>query len=186
MTLLLLGLFIWIAAHYFKRLSPGGRTAMQDKFGDGAKGLIAILLVVSVFLMVIGYRAVPDDFLWGRSAATTGINNLLMIFAVALFGLGSSKSRLRKKMRHPMLIGFVVWAASHLLVNGDTASIVLFGGLGIWALVQIVIINRAEPDYTPYEGGSMAGDIRLGVITIALFAAISGFHTWLGYPPFGG
>ena len=176
MTLLILGLLLWSFVHFFKRLAPAGRAAMQDKMGDASKGVIAILLVISVVLMVIGYRSAP----------TTGINNLLMLAAVALFGLGSSKSHLRKKMRHPMLTGVVVWAASHLLVHGDTASIVLFGGLAVWALAEIVIINRAQPDYTPYDGGSTAGDIRLGVITVVIYGIISGIHTWLGYCPFGG
>ena len=186
MTLLILGLILWAAVHFLKRIAPAGRAAMQDKMGDASKGVIAILLVVSVVLMVIGYRSAPVDLLWGRSAATTGINNLLMLAAVALFGLGSSKSRLRKKLRHPMLTGVVVWSASHLLVNGDTASIVLFGGLAIWALAEMVLINRAEPDYTPYDGGSAAGDIRLAVITIVIYGIIAGIHTWLGYFPFGG
>ena len=81
----------------------------------------------------------------------------------------------RKEMRSPFL-----------LVNGDTLSIILFGGLTIWALAEIVMINRAEPDYTPYEGGSLTGDIRLAVITIVIFGIIAGIHTWLGYSPFGG
>ena len=186
MTLLILGLLVWTFVHFFKRLAPAGRAAMQDRMGDASKGVIAILLVLSIVLMVIGYRSAPVDFLWGRSAATTGINNLLMLAAVALFGLGSSKSRLRKKMRHPMLTGVVVWSASHLLVNGDTASIVLFGGLAAWALAEMVLINRAEPGYTPYDGGSAAGDIRLAVITIVIYGIIAGIHTWLGYFPFGG
>lgn len=186
MTLLILGLILWSGVHFFKRLAPAGRAAMQDRMGDASKGVIAILLVASIVLMVIGYRSAPVDFLWGRSAATTGINNLLMLAAVALFGLGSSKSRLRKKMRHPMLTGVVVWSASHLLVNGDTASIVLFGGLAAWALAEMVLINRAEPGYTPYDGGSAAGDIRLAVITIVIYGIIAGIHTWLGYFPFGG
>jgi hypothetical protein len=109
-----------------------------------------------------------------------------MIAAVALFGLGSSKSRLRKHMRHPMLTGVIVWALAHLLVNGDTASLVLFGWLAIWAVAEMILINRAEPDYTPYVGGSAAGDIRLLVITLIIYGVIAGVHTWLGYFPFGG
>src|SRR3546814_17064567 len=31
--------------------------------------------------------------------------------------------------RHPFLIGAALWAATHLLANGDAASLVLFGGL---------------------------------------------------------
>ena len=158
---------------------------MQDKMGDASKGVIALVLLLSVVLMVIGYRSADGPFFWGRSPAMTGINNLLMLLAVALFGLGSSKSRLRAKMRHPMLTGVVVWAVAHLLVNGDTPSFILFGGLAIWALAEMVVINRAVPDYSPYDGGSKAGDIRLAVISLVVFSVISGIHIWLGYNPFG-
>ena len=39
-------------------------------------------------------------------------------------------------LRHPMLTGVVVWAVAHLLVNGDVASLVLFGWMGLWALAE--------------------------------------------------
>lgn len=185
MAILILGLLIWVAAHFFKRVAVAPRQAMQERMGDASKGVIAAVLLLSVVLMVIGYRGAVGEFYWGRSPAMTGINNLLMLLAVALFGLGSSKSRLRAKMRHPMLTGVVVWAVAHLLVNGDTPSFILFGGLAVWALAEMAIINRAEPDYTPFQGGSTAGDIRLLVISIVVFAVISGIHIWLGYNPFG-
>lgn len=85
-----------------------------------------------------------------------------------------------------MLWGTVVWAAAHLMVNGDVASIVLFGWIGVWALVQMQLINRAEPDYTPWQGASVAGDVRLGLVTLVVFSVIAGIHIWLGYNPFGG
>ena len=154
MTLLVLGLLLWMAAHFFKRLAPAGRQAMTDRMGNGSKGVIALLLVLSIVLMVLGYRGAEGSFYWGRSAATTGINNLLMILAVILFGLGSSKSRFRGTLRHPMLTGMVVWAIAHILVNGDTPSFVLFGGLGLWAIAEMIVINRAEPGYTPKEPGT--------------------------------
>lgn len=186
MTLLIVGLLLWIAAHLFKRVAPAARASMHDKMGEASKGVIAGVLLLSVVLMVIGFRGADSTFYWGRNGATTGINNLLMLVAVALYGLGNSKSRLRKKMRHPMLIGTIVWAVAHLLVNGDSASFVLFGGMIVWALLEIILINKAEPSFTPYEGGSAAGDIRLGVITLVVFAVFAGVHTWLGYYPFGG
>jgi len=36
--------------------------------------------------------------------------------------------------RHPFLWGVAIWAVGHLLVNGDRASIVLFGGMLILAV----------------------------------------------------
>ena len=177
MTLMILGLILWTGAHMFKRLAPGARAAMQDRMGDASKGVIAVVLILSVVLMVIGYRGADSAFLWGRSAATTGINNLMMLAAVALFGLGSSKSRLRRRFRHPMLWG---------TVNGDSASILLFGWIAVWALVEMQLVNRAVHSYVPFDGGSVQGDMRLGIITLVIYGIIAGIHTFLGYFPFGG
>lgn len=185
MTLLVLGLLIWSGAHLFKRLAPDARAAMDARLGNGAKGVIALALLLSVVLMVLGYRSAGGAVFWGPSPATIGLNNLLMLAAVALFGVGNSKSRLRAKMRHPMLTGVLVWAAAHLLVNGDTASFVLFGGLAVWAALEMALINRAAHSYVPWSGGSVAGDIRLAVITLVVYAVIAAIHTWLGYWPFG-
>ena len=185
MTLLILGVLLWMGAHFLKRLAPGLRHSMQEKMGDGSKVVIALLLVLSIVLMVIGYRSADSAFFWGRNPATVGINNLLMLLAVALFGLGSSKSRFRAHMRHPMLAGVAVWSIAHLLVNGDTASFILFGGLAAWALAEMALINRAEPDYTPFDGGTAKGDVRLVIISLVVYAVFAGIHTLLGYNPFG-
>jgi len=180
--LLILGIVLFWAAHLFKRLAPGPRAAMGDK----GKGPVALVLLLAVVLMVIGFRGaefvpVYDPPSWGRP-----VNNLLMVLSVVLFGLGSSKSRARKFMRHPMLTGLLVWAVAHLLANGDRDSLILFGLLGLWAIVEMVVINRSEPDYQPYQGGSVVGDIRLLAISAVVFAVIAGVHIWLGVNPFGG
>ena len=185
MTLLILGLLLWTATHFLKRLAPAARASLQEKMGDGSKGVIAALMVISIVMMVIGYRGADTAVFWGRSPAMTGINNLLMIVAIALLGVNSSKSRFRGKLRHGMLSGVVVWAVAHLLVNGDVASIVLFGGLAAWAIAHMLILNSTtEPD-PPFEDGTVAGDVKLLLITLVLYAIISGVHTWLGYLPFG-
>jgi len=180
MYLLILGVVLWWATHVFKRLAPAQRAAMGTK----GKGPIALMILLSVVLMVVGFRGadfvpVYDPPSWGRP-----VNNLLMIVSVILFGLGSSKSRARKMMRHPMLTGFLIWCVAHLLVNGDRDSIILFAGLGLWSIVQVQLINRAEPKWKRYEGGSVVGDIRLVVISAVVFSVIAAIHIWLGYNPF--
>ena len=39
-------------------------------------------------------------------------------------------------------------------MNGDLASIVLFGGLLAWAVVEVIVINKSEPDWMPGEPGN--------------------------------
>lgn len=181
MTLLILGVALWWAAHFFKRIAPDARARM----GNGGKGAVALAIVVSVVLMVLGYRAADGAFFWGRHPATVGINNLMMIAALYFTSPGPSKGALFYRMRHPMLTGFALWAVAHLLVNGDVPSFVLFGGLLAWALAEIVVINRAEPDRTPPEKGSIGKDAMFAAISVGLLAVIGGIHTWLGYATFG-
>jgi len=184
MTLLLIGLLLWWAGHLFKRLVPAQRAALTERMGEKAKGIFAVVLLVSVVLMVIGYRSADTVFVYVPPSWGVHLNNLLMVFAIALFGLGSSKSRLRSRMRHPMLTGMLVWAVAHLLTNGDVASLFLFGSLGVWAVFTMLIINLGDPPPPRYEGGSVAGDVRLAVISAVLYAIIATIHTWLGYWPF--
>jgi uncharacterized membrane protein len=181
MLLLILGVALWWAAHLFKRIAPAQRAAMGDK----GRGLVALAIGVSVLLMIFGYRMADGAFFWGRSPAMVGINNLLMIVALYLTSPGPSKGALFYKMRHPMLTGFLVWALAHLLVNGDTPSFVLFGGLGLWALVEMAVINRAEPDWTPPAKGAIKKDAIFLAASVVLLAVIGWIHTWLGAATFG-
>lgn len=180
MLLLILGLIIWSAVHFFKRIAPDRRAAMGEK----GKGLVAAGIGIGLVLMIVGYRMSPEIGLYYPPAWTIHINNLLMLIAVALMGAGASKGRARSLLRHPMLTGVMVWALAHLLVNGDLASLILFGGMGIWAHAEMRLINRAEPVWERPAPGPVSGDIRLFVIALVLFAVISGIHIWLGYWPF--
>ena len=57
MTLIVLGLALWWAAHLFKRLAPEARA----RLGDPGKGIVAVLLVLSVVMMYFGYGAAKAD-----------------------------------------------------------------------------------------------------------------------------
>ncbi|GAA3863030.1 NnrU family protein [Celeribacter arenosi] len=180
MILLILGVLLWSGAHLFKRLAPDARARMGDK----AKGPVALALALSLVFMVVGYRGAETYDLYALPGWTVHLNNLLMVIAVVLLGLGNSKSRLRAKMRHPMLTGVIVWGVAHLLTNADAASFVLFGAMIIWAATEMVLINRQVHSYVPYDGGSPKGDMRLALISLAVFIVIAGLHWWIGVYPF--
>jgi uncharacterized membrane protein len=186
MTLLVAGLALWWAAHLFRRLAPGPRAALTARMGDASKGIVALALLLSTALMVIGYRSADFVPLWDPPAFLRHLNNLMMVVSVALFGTGNSKSRLRGRLRHPMLLGFILWALAHLLVNGDLASLVLFGGLGVWAVAAILAINAQDRVWLPWTGGTPAGDARLAVIAVVVTGLIGLVHGWIGPSPFGG
>lgn len=180
-VLLILGVALWWGAHLFKRIAPDARANM----GDRGKGLVALAILASVLLMIFGYRMADGAFFWGRHPATVGINNLIMLVALYLTSPGPAKGALFYRMRHPMLTGFLLWTVAHLLVNGDLPSFILFGGLGVWALVEMSVINRAEPDWTPPEKGTIAKDGMFLAASAVLLVVIGYVHTWLGAAAFG-
>lgn len=181
MLLLILGVLLWVGAHFFKRLMPQQRAALGDK----GKGVMAIVIVASIVLMVLGYRMADGAAFWGRHPATVGINNLIMIAALYFTSPGPTKGAIFYKMRHPMLFGFALWAGAHLLVNGDVPSFVLFGGLLIWALAEMVIINKSEPDWTPPVKGLIKKDIMFAGISVLLLLIIGYIHGLIGPAAFG-
>ncbi|MFZ5711072.1 MAG: NnrU family protein [Pseudomonadota bacterium] len=182
MTFLIIGLVLWWAAHLFNRVAPGLRTSM----GGAGKGAVAAVLFISIILMVIGYRNWQAPNLYDPLPGIGRLNNLLMLASIFLFGVGGTKGVLYTRMRHPMLWGTVVWAVAHLLVNGDYASVVLFGGIGLWALVAMATINAAGPWVPPANGRGLKGDVMNLAGTVVIYGVIATIHGWLGYPVFLG
>ncbi len=180
--LLVLGLLIWVGAHIFKRVAPEQRAAMGDK----GKGVVAVALFISLGLMIWGYRGAEFIPVWYPPSFMVHINNLLMLIAIFVFGMSATTGRLRGKMRHPQLISVKIWAVAHLLVNGDLASIVLFGGLLAWAVLEVILINRAVPVWDRPQPGEAKKDVVLVIITVVMFVAITAIHAWLGVWPFPG
>lgn len=182
MTLLIAGVALWVAAHFFKRVTPGLRASMGDK----GKGLVAVLTLASVVMMIFGYRMAGSTYVYSPMAGMGHLNNLLMVLSLFMFGAGSSRGWVASKVRHPMMWGMVIWAGAHLLVNGDSASVVLFGGLAVWALVQMVLANRGDGPWERPEVGPFSKDAKNLLIALVLYALITGLHIWLGYSPFRG
>ena len=182
MFLLVLGLALWALAHFFKRLLPARRAAMGDK----GKGAVALALVVSVVLMVLGYRAAPFVDVWYPPEWARHLNNLMVLIALFMMSPAPKKGRLLWGMRHPMLMGFGLWALAHLLVNGDVASIVLFGGLLVWATAEILVINRAEPRWVAPAPGCYGNAAMFALASIVLRWVIGYIHGLIGPSPFPG
>lgn len=179
---LVLGVALWAAAHFWKRADPDSRA----RWGDRGKGLVTILLLIAVGLMVVGYRATDVVPLWDPPVFLRHVNNLLMLVAVYFFAASGMKTAVTRVVRHPQLTGVKTWAIAHLLVNGDLASVVLFGGLLAWAVAEVIVLNRAGAPWVkpgPVPAGKEAGAAAGAVV---VFAVIGLVHGWIGPWPFGG
>ena len=183
MALLILGMILWVGAHYFRRLMPDQRAALGNK----GKGMIAVAIVAALVMIIIGYRGAAFISVWYPPSFLTHVNNLLMVLAFWVYGSSAAKGAKAwpaNKTRHPQLMAVKIWAVAHLLVNGDLASIILFGGMLAWAVGSVILINKAEPNWTPPPAAGKATYIRLVVITAVVLVIVIGIHTWLGVSPF--
>lgn len=181
MTLIILGLAIWWGAHLFKRIAPGPRA----RLGDPGKGVVAVALLGAVVLMVIGYRGADVVPVWQPPAFLTHVNNLLMILAFYLFAASGAKTWITTKIRHPQLTGFKTWAIAHLLVNGDFAAMLLFGGLLAWAVVEVIVLNRAAREWIPPGPAPVRKEFTTVIATLVIVGVVMGIHNWLGVQPWG-
>lgn len=182
MIQLLLGLGLFAGTHLWRRLAPGAR----GRLGDPGKLVVTLGSAAGIWLMARGYGAWEGPaFLWGRTAALTGVNNLLMVGAFYLFVSSGLRTWGARATRHPQLLGVALWAVAHLLVNGDAASILLFGGLLLWALAEIVLINRAEPLWAPPPPAGAAKEATALAATAVAVAVAGWVHGWIGPWPFG-
>jgi uncharacterized membrane protein len=172
------GVLLWMGAHLFKRLFPATRAAL----GRAGRFIVLAAIVASIALMIVGYLEADQTFLYALPPWAWYANNALMWVALFLMDVGQARGVIRTRIRHPMLAGVAVWAVAHLLVNGDVPSLVLFGGLGLWALVEMAVISRAEGPWQPPERGRWIGDAKVALLASALYALIVGIHHWLDRP----
>lgn len=184
MTLLILGVVLWWASHMVPILARPTRDAMAARLGEGPwKGVFSLFTLLTIALMVIGYKQAEYAELWYIPWAVH-LNNLMMLFAVGLLGASHSKGNAKRYVRHPLLLAVVVWSAAHLLVNGDVASVVLFGGLGAWAVTAIFAINARDGVWVKPAPAPRKKDLILVAITLVAFGIIAMIHGLIGPSPF--
>ena len=180
MIWLVLGVLLWSAAHLWKRVAPAHRAG----FGDAGKKIVAAATILSIVLMVIGYRAWDGTFYYGREPWRVGVNNILMVLAFYLFAAAGAKTRITRWIAHPQLTAFSAWCVAHLFVNGDTPSFVLWGGLLVWAVGEIAILSAREVR-GPYHAVPVRKEFTALIAAAVAFVVVSAIHLWLGYNPFG-
>jgi uncharacterized membrane protein len=180
--LLLAGVLLWSGAHFWKRLAPAHRAG----FGDKGKGIAALAILASVGLMIVGYRMADPVWLWQEPAFFKHINNLLVFLGFYLYAVSGMQTALARKIRHPQLTAVKAWALAHLLVVGTLQGVILFGGLLAWAVVSVILINRANRDWTRPTPAPLWKEGAALVGAVIVTGAVGWLHGWLGPTPFGG
>jgi len=180
MELLISGLFIWSVVHLIPSVAPSVKTKWVGALGEtGYKISFAVLLLVSLALIIFGWRASEPTFLYQIPAGARHPVMLLLLIAFVLFGASNYPTRIKNFIRHPQLTGVMVWATAHLLLNGDSRSVVLFGGMGVWALLEIILISRREGEWVKKPAPGWGREIRGLVISLVVLAVVVAIHPYI-------
>jgi uncharacterized membrane protein len=191
MTILILGLVIFLGVHSVRIVADDWRTSQIARLGENRwKGAYSLLSAIGLGLIVWGYglsRAEPVVLwvppLWTRHLAAV-LTLPAFVLLVAAYVPGS---RIKAAIGHPMMLGVTVWATAHLLSNGRLGDALLFGAFLVWSVLGFHAARRRDrAACTVYRAGNLAGDAKVVVISLLAWGLFAGMlHAWLiGVKPF--
>jgi hypothetical protein len=184
MSLLIIGLIIFLGSHSCRIFAEPWRNHMIDRLGEVKwKGFYTIISLIGFVIMVIGYGQARQNtlILWQPNALLVYIALALNLVAfVFLAGSSPSNNAVRLKLKHPMILGVKVWALAHLLANGTLVDLILFGSFLLWAVLDFRSA-RKRPIHIPEKAlVSTKATIVVVITGIVLWAAfIFGLHQYL-------
>ena len=192
MTLLILGLVIFLGVHSTRVFAEGWRTAQLARLGEtGWKGAYTLASLVGLGLLVWGYalaRQAPVP-LWTPVVGLRHLASLLTVLAFILLAAAYvPRNSVKARIGHPMVAGVKIWALAHLLANHTLADLLLFGGFLVWAVLCFRAARaRDRAAGTRYPAGTLQGNLLTVGAGLAAWAV---FAMWLhgaliGVRPFG-
>jgi uncharacterized membrane protein len=192
LVLLVGGLALFVGGHLITTMRAR-RAALIGRLGQNLYlGLYSLVAAAGLALVAYGfarYRVGGWIDVWYPPRAMRDVAIWLALPAIVLMIASYVRGRIYATLKHPMLIGVVLWAIAHLLANGDLGSIILFGGLLGWALYDLwTLRGRADPGAPPIPVGGRANDAIAVVAGVVVYLALAVvFHPIvIGVPVFGG
>ena len=159
MTQLILACAAFLATHYIA--STPLRPVLVARFGKAYLALYSVLAAVTLGWMIWALYHAPFINLWYK-VALRPVPMVLMPFALIYIVCGLTspnptlvgQGRLLKSdspargilriTRHPLMWGFALWAASHIVARGDGAAVIFFGTFLVLALSGTWLIDRRK------------------------------------------
>lgn len=177
MTVLLLAALLWIGVH----VGIAGtrlRDRLVARIGETRfRALFSVLSIAVIVFLVRAWSVAPTEPLWFVPGWLRWVLVAAMLPAFVLFVASVSQPNptmagppgasavpprgMTRVTRHPMLWSFAIWAAVHVVGNGDIASVVFFGAFLVTALVGMPSIDAklARRDPQAWQALSAATSI---------------------------
>ena len=183
------GLFIFLGMHSVRIFAPHVRARFVGAYGEGRwKAAYSLVALLALIWMISGYTdaKIALGFVWAPPVWTRHLALLLMLPALIFLVAAYVPSKIKAALKHPMLVAVKMWALAHLLANGLTVHIILFGAFLVWAVLdRISVKRRGEPN--PVAPSGWRGDIIAVLVGAGAWVVlIVWLHEWLfGVAPIG-
>ena len=117
MIILVIGTIMFFTLHLLPSLKPIRASLVSYMGAKNYKVLFSLISVLGLGLMIYGFNLSPftpfwDPQPWGRTAAF-----FVMPLAVIFLCAADMPNNIKRYVRHPMLIGLMLWGAVHLKKN---------------------------------------------------------------------
>ena len=191
LLVLILGLILFLGVHTLTTQRKLRAQVIAATGEAGYKVGYTLASFVGLALIIWGfgvYRATGWINVWNPPTALRHIAMALMLPAVIMVVASYIRGRIYTALKHPMLAGIKLWAAAHLLANGDLGSILLFGSFLAWAVFdRISLKHRTDTGAPPIPVGGPGNDlIAIAVGVVAYLALAFAFHpVVIGVPVVG-
>ncbi|MGH6641847.1 MAG: NnrU family protein [Bradyrhizobium sp.] len=191
LLVMILGLILFLGVHTLTTQRKLRARVIGSMGESGYKIGYTLASVAGLALVTWGfanYRATGWIDVWTPPTAFKHITVALMLPAIILVVASYIRGRIYTTLKHPMLTGVKLWAAAHLLANGDLGSIILFGSFLAWAVFdRISLKRRPDSGAPPIPVGGPGNDlIAIAVGTVAYLALAFAFHpAVIGVPVVG-
>src|ERR1700730_2071653 len=188
---MILGLALFLGVHALTTQRELRARLIASAGEGGYKIGYSLVSALGLVLIVWGfahYRAAGMWEVWTPPTALKHLAVALMLPAVILVVASYIRGRIYTTLKHPMLAGVKLWAAAHLLANGDLGSIILFGSFLGWAVYdRISLKHRADSGAPPIPVGGVGNDaiaVAVGIVTYLALGFV--FHpVVIGVPVVG-
>jgi uncharacterized membrane protein len=184
MTLIIIGIVIFIGVHLLGMLLAGPRDRLMARLGEGPyKGLYSLVSAIGLGLMIYGFYTTrgalePDDYLYAPAPWTRHAAMGLVLLAFIFIGASHGKGYLKLWLKHPMSIGIGLWAIAHLLANGERPDIYFFGSFLALAVLDVILSTLRGK--LPHHEPQVKSDVRAVVIGIVLYLIfLFGVHPYI-------
>lgn len=179
MSMFLIGLIIFLGIHCISILNDSLRNRIVSKIGEWPwKGIYSLISIFGFIVMLRGYEAIRFDspLLYTPPTWLQYFSMLLFLPVFPFLIAAYLPGRIKRVIKHPMLIATILWAIAHLFSNGSLVNVILFGSFMSWAIIDVISIALRPPRPIPGAPYSSFNDI---IACVAGLGVYLGFIFWL-------